>query len=201
MKQYYALIRSLHLYFGLFISPFILLFAISVLVMNHPLFLDRLFPVREIEPEYRQLYAFEFAGSDSLMAKKLLRLVNLDGEIDWITRTDTLFSFPLNKPGLTRWISLNRLTGKVTITGKEFGFFGATRYLHTMPGQHNARMRGNSLLIKLWRVATDTLVYVVLFVSASGVFLWYYLRPERTLGIVSMGVGLVFLVVIVIFLF
>ncbi len=196
-----ALIRSLHLYFGLFISPFVLLFAISVLVLNHAAFINRLRPIHELEPEYRQMSAFDFTGSDSLMAKKLLEQVNLDGEIEWITRTDTSFSFPLNKPGLTRWISLNRLTGRVTITGKEIGFFGATQFLHLMPGQHNAKMRGNSLLIKLWRVATDTLVYVVLFVSASGVFLWYYLRPERTLGIVSLSVGFVFLVIVAILLF
>lgn len=200
MKQFHALIRSLHLYFGLFISPFVLLFSISVLVLNHTAFFSRLRPVHNLEPEYRELGAFDFTGSDSLIAKKLLDKVNLDGEVDWIVKTDTSFSFPLNKPGLTRSVSLNRLTGRVTVTGTEVGFFGAIQFLHLMPGQHNAGMRGNSVLIKLWRVMTDTLVYVVLFVSASGVFLWYYLRPERMLGVVSLSVGFVFLIVVAILL-
>src|SRR5437762_8274194 len=33
--RFYRLIRDLHLYFGLFISPFVLLFAISVFFLVH----------------------------------------------------------------------------------------------------------------------------------------------------------------------
>ena len=37
MRRFYVITRDLHLYFGLFISPFILLFAISVFFLVHGL--------------------------------------------------------------------------------------------------------------------------------------------------------------------
>jgi uncharacterized iron-regulated membrane protein len=33
--QFYRLIRDLHLYFGLFISPFVLVFSVSVFFLVH----------------------------------------------------------------------------------------------------------------------------------------------------------------------
>ena len=36
MKKYFPIVQDLHNYLGLFISPFILIFAVSVLVLNHP---------------------------------------------------------------------------------------------------------------------------------------------------------------------
>src|SRR5258708_14890657 len=35
-KKFYLWTRDLHLYFGLLISPFVLVFAISVFFLNHP---------------------------------------------------------------------------------------------------------------------------------------------------------------------
>ena len=35
MKQFYAVSRDLHLYFGLFISPLVLVFAIGVFFLVH----------------------------------------------------------------------------------------------------------------------------------------------------------------------
>src|SRR5262249_32599183 len=35
MRRFYVLTRDLHLYFGLFISPFVLLFAVSVIFLVH----------------------------------------------------------------------------------------------------------------------------------------------------------------------
>jgi len=201
MKKYYSLVRALHLYFGLFISPFVLIFSISVLVLNHTAYFNRLRPGKEGPPVQKHIAGFQPQLSDSLTAKSILHSLDLSGEIDWISKTDTTFSFPVNKPGVTNWISLNTKTGMASITRHDEGMLKGMTYLHMMPGQHNAQMRGNSVFMKAWRVATDVFVYFVLFVSASGVFLWYFLRPERKLGIYSLGFGLAFLVFLLMLLF
>jgi len=201
MKQYYSLVRLLHLYFGLFISPFVLIFSISVLVLNHADFFNKLRPTTELEPIHKHLNNFQLQHSDSLTAKSILTQLGIAGEIDWITKTDSTFSFPVNKPGLNKSISLNTKSGIVVITRRDEGVFKGMTYLHIMPGQHNARMRGNSVLMRAWRVATDVVVYFVLFASATGVFLWYFLRPERKLGIYSLGLGFALLIVLLILLF
>ncbi len=35
-RVFYQINRQLHLYVGIFLSPFLVLFAISTIVMNHP---------------------------------------------------------------------------------------------------------------------------------------------------------------------
>jgi len=201
MKQYYSLARWLHLYFGLFISPFILIFSISILVLNHADYFNALRPTRELKPVQKRLIHFQAQRSDSLTAKSILGQLGITGEIDWISRTDSTLSFPVNRPGLNKRISINTKTGVVLISERDEGILKGTTYLHMMPGQHNARMRGNSVLMKTWRVATDVVVYFVLFVSATGVFMWYFLRPERNLGIYSLGFGFVILIVLLMLLF
>jgi hypothetical protein len=201
MKKYYSLARLLHLYFGLFISPFILIFSVSVFVLNHTNYFNTLRPGRDLEPIQARLSNFQLLGSDSLTATSILQQLGIAGEIDWINKTDSTFSFPVHRPGLSQWISVNTKTGIVLMTRRDEGIFKGMTYLHTMPGQHNAKMRGNSVLMKAWRVATDVFVYFVLFASATGVFLWYFLRPERRLGIYSLGFGFVFLIVLLILLF
>ena len=60
-----------------------------------------------------------------------------------------------------------------------------------MPGPHNAKLRGNSFFMKNWKLLADGVVYLLLFLSASGVFLWYFLKVERKLGWVSIVVGII----------
>ncbi len=139
--------------------------------------------------------------SDLLTAKAIIQQLNINGEIDWISKTDSTFSFPVNKPGLVKRISVNTKTGSVLITQQDEGLLNGMTYLHTMPGQHNAKLRGNSLFMRAWRIATDIVVYVVLFVSVTGIFMWYFLRPEKKLGLLSLGVGALFFLVLMIMLF
>ena len=201
MKKYYSLIRALHLYFGLSISPFILIFSISVLALNHSGYFDKLQPKKTLEPTHTRLNNFQVQSSDLLTAKAIIQQLGINGEIDWISKTDSTYSFPVHKPGLSKWILLNTKTGMASITRQQEGSFKGMSYLHMMPGQHNAMLRGNSFFMKAWRIATDVFVYFVLFVSVTGVFLWYLLKPERKLGMYSLGFGFVFFIVLMMLLF
>jgi hypothetical protein len=200
LKKYFSLTKALHLYFGLFISPFIFIFSISVLVLNHADYFNSISPKNEIAIVEGQLADFVFQETDLLTAKAIIGQLDITGEIDWISKTDSTFSFPVNTPGLSKRIFLNTKTGKMTIAQKGEGAFDAVAYLHTMPGQHNAMLRGNSFFMRTWMIATDVFVYIILFVSATGVFLWYFLRPERKLGIYSLAMGLLFFFALMIML-
>lgn len=134
-------------------------------------------------------------------AKMITEQLDITGEIDWISKTDSIFSFPVNKTGSTTWISLNVKTGLADIHENDLGILKGTTYLHTMPGQHNASMRGNSFFMKGWRIMTDVVVYVVLFLTATGVILWYLLKPERSLGLYALASGIILLTGLLILLF
>ena len=192
MKKYYPLIRTLHIYFGLFISPFILIFSISVLAFNHAGFLNRINPVKSL-PEIRtKLDCIPYDTTDLLTAKAIIRKLGITGEIDFINKNKDYLSFPVNKPGLKSRIEVNIHTDSVIITRQMEGSVRAMNYLHIMPGQHNAKIRGNSLFLKIWRLMADAVVYLLLFLILSGVILWYNLEFERNSGYYAIVLGMLF---------
>lgn len=191
MKQYYPPVRSLHLYIGLFLSPFILIFCISVLALNHSGWLNKKVPVLHQPVIKTKIKQFPHDTSELNTAKAIISELKIDGEIDFIYKKANHFAFPVTKPGLKLLIDVDTLTKDVTIDRTVEGTLRATNYLHKMPGPHNENIRGNSRFLKLWRVLADTVVYLLLFLSASGVFLWYFLKVERKLGIFVIVLGAV----------
>ncbi|WP_020604959.1 PepSY-associated TM helix domain-containing protein [Spirosoma spitsbergense] len=189
MKKYYPLVRTLHLYFGLFISPFVLIFSVSVLVFNHAGFLDRLTPVKALPVEKIKLDGIPRDTSDLLTAKAIIAKLGIEGEIDFISINEDHISFPVLKPGLRTKIEVDTRTDSVRISRQEEGSLRATSYLHTMPGQHNARLRGNSIFLKIWKLMADGVVYLLLLLTASGIFLWWCLKVERRLGLAAIALG------------
>jgi hypothetical protein len=199
--NFYILIRRLHIYFGLFISPFILIFSISVLAFNHAGFLNKVNPVKAF-PEIRtRLDSIPYDTTDLLTAKGILHKLGLNGEIDFININKDKISFPVNKPGLKSYITVYRHTDSVAITRQIEGSFGAMNYLHIMPGQHNAKIRGNSLYLKTWRIMADAVVYLILFLILSGIYLWYILEFERNSGFYAIVLGMLFFTGLIILIF
>jgi len=195
-KKNYSVIHALHLYFGLFISPFILIFSISVLAFNHMGFLNKINPVKSL-PEIRtKLDYIPNDTTDLMTAKAIINKLGIRGEIDFIIKNEDQISFPVIKPGLITRVNLNTHTDSVLITRQLGGFIRAMNYLHIMPGQHNAKIRGNSLFMKIWRLIADAVVYLLLFLILSGVFLWAYLKPERSIGIYAISFGFLFFIVL-----
>ena len=192
MKKYYPIVRKLHLYFGLFISPFVLIFSFSVLAFNHTGLLNQLAPVTHLPDIRTKLDKIPYDTSDLTMAKAISRKLGIDGEVDFISKGKDYFTFPINKPGLKTLVKLNMFTDSIFITSERQGSLRAMSYLHKMPGPHNEKIRGNTINLGIWKVLADTVVYVLLFLTVSGVFLWYFLKIERNLGLFALTLGIVF---------
>jgi hypothetical protein len=189
MKEYYPLVRKLHLYFGLFISPFVLIFSISVLVFNHVSYLNHAVPVKTLPAIRTKLDAIPYDTFDLGTARAIIRELNISGEVDFIHTDEGEISFPVKKPGLLTKIEVNRQNDSVLITRQEEGSLRGMTYLHAMPGQHNVKIRGNSEFMKIWRGLADVVVYLLLFLTVSGIFLWYFLKVERKVGYFAMALG------------
>ncbi len=58
----------------------------------------------------------------------------------------------------------------------------ALNYLHKMPGPHNVRFRGNWVYMSWWAVTADAVVYGILFLTVSGLYLWWKIKGERAVG-------------------
>lgn len=189
MKKYYPSVRTVHLYIGLFISPLVLIFGISVLVLNHAGFINSRNPVINLPAVKTRLDKIPYDSTDLQTAKAIIQKLEIAGEIDYVAKNDSQIYFPVLLPGLSTKITINKQTNEVAITRKREGTLRATNFLHKMPGPHNMKIRGNSLFMKNWRILADMVVYLLLFLSATGVFLWYFLKAERKLGWVALILG------------
>ncbi|MSU73035.1 MAG: hypothetical protein EXS43_11965 [Opitutus sp.] len=193
-KQFYPLTRDLHLYVGLFLSPFILVFAISVFFLVHSWVpgsgaasQTRNATELTLPADFEQL-----KGPEQLAATRtLLDQIGVAGEI-WnlrYTPRDRRMAITVNVPGRETVVDLNVAARTATITRRDPGMWDAMIYLHKLPGPHLVAIRGNSAFMQVWRWLADATVYLVIFLTLSGVYLWAVLRAERRLGLVLLAAG------------
>lgn len=188
MSPLHSRLRDLHLYAGLFLCPFVLLFAISTLQLNHP---------RRSEPGIpapkRHVALTLPAGEPGSIphAREILQQVGVTGEMDYVrlnAKTGKLF-IPVSKPGVSSRIEVDLKSGAATVEQEKRGLGEALNYLHKMPGPHNVRFRGNWIYLGWWAVTSDAVVIGILFLTLSGLYLWWKLRGERLIGWVLLGGG------------
>jgi hypothetical protein len=190
----YRWIRDLHLYFGLFISPFILLFAGSVFYLNH----GKLLPAFSSAEPFQGLQIPEgfdrLKGAEAVeRAKALLPQINVAGEIGFLryVAKDRHLIFPVSKAGVEAMVDVDLDAQSATVKRRRMSLWESLAYLHKMPGPHNVAIRGNWIGTQVWRWLADATIYLLLFISISGVYLWWVIKAERRVGAVLLATGAV----------
>ena len=196
MRRPYLVTRDLHLYFGLFLSPFILVFAASVFYLVHgiaqrpapgPSDASRTVTNVNVPPDIAQMQGR--ARVEAL--RPVLDRLGVHGEIDFVRHVakDHQLIVPVRLPDRDTVVDVDYERGSARVTSRRQTFGDALVYLHKMPGPHNADLRGNSRLMRAWRLLADTTAYVLLFITISGIYLWVALKAERKIGLVLMLAG------------
>ena len=189
----YRWLRDLHLYFGLFVSPFILLFAISVFYLNH----GKLMPGAEPPVEtYRDLNIPD--GFDRVKGREavdramaILPQVGVAGEIGFLryVAKDRHLIFPVSKAGTEATVDVDLDARAATVMPRRMSLWESLSYLHKMPGPHNVAIRGNWVGTQVWRWFADATIYLSLFISISGIYLWWAIKAERRIGFALLTAG------------
>jgi hypothetical protein len=190
----YPTVRGLHLYLGLFVSPFIVVFALSVLFLVHSWL-----PRAETAATTRSVADLAFPanietarGAEQVAAlRSVLNQLELRGEIGFIrfSPQQRRFSFPVVQPGRETSVEVHLAARTASVVTRSTGIADAMVYLHKMPGPHNVSIRGNSPHVQAWRWLADATVYVLLLVSVSGIYLWAVLKAERVVGLSLLAAG------------
>ena len=193
--RFFRLVRALHRYLGLFLSPFVLVFAISVFFLTHawlpkfgpPATSTRIVPAFALPANWAGLAARPLIEA----LKPGLAQAGVPGEVGFIRHQvkEERLVIPVTIPGRETIVSLNLTNREATIVTRETGLAEALVLLHKSPGQHGPAIRMNWLFMKAWRVAADATAWLVLFISLSGVYLWYALRASRRTGWMMLGAG------------
>lgn len=194
-KRLYTITRDLHLYLGLFLAPFILLFSLSVFFIVHA------WSPGAGEPPGPPRFVTNVAlpaGLESLGGRArvdalqtVLPRIGVTGEISFVRHNvkEGTLSFPVLVPGRETMVELNLAAHTATIRSRETGFGDAVIALHKAPGPHLVDIRMNWLPMSVWRWFADGTVYLLFFISISGIYLWAVLRAERRIGLALIGAG------------
>lgn len=192
--RFYRLTRDLHLYFGLFISPFVLVFSFSVFFFVHawiPKFAPETANTRVVSaplPAGLQ----KLSGRPLVDAlKPILENMNVAGEVGFLRHMvqEEKLVIPVSIPGRATTVTINLTNGEATVVTRETGLADALITLHKSPGQHGPNIRMNWFFMKAWLWFADATVYLTLFISVSGLYLWYMLRAERKIGFILVFAG------------
>src|ERR1043166_8053511 len=193
--RFYWLVRDLHLYVGLFVSPFVLLFAISVFFLVH-VWLPRL---GSVTATTRIVSGLPLPGDLQTLSgrplidalKPALEKAGIRGEVGFVRHMvkEEKLIIPVTIPGRETTVTISLASREATIVTRETGLADALVTLHKAPGPHGPGIRMNWFWMRVWRWMADATVYLFLFVSLSGIYLWYMVRAERQVGLFLLFAG------------
>ena len=123
--------------------------------------------------------------------KPALEKAGVPGEVGFVQNlvNEGKLIIPVTIPGRETTVSISIASGEATIVSRETGLADALLTLHKSPGQHGPSIRMNWFYMRAWRWMADATVYLVLFISVSGIYLWYVLRAERSVGYILLFAG------------
>lgn len=177
------LIRRAHLYLALFLTPWVLLYALSTLAMNHKA-RPATPPSWELVSERTYDGTFPPSATYTQIAAQILVSLELEGA-HRVTQTSEHIQ-------ILRHVATGPL--RITFTPAKFRFkierqiLSTTAWLETM---HRRRgFQQPYFLDDAWAFSVDLFIAGVLFWSLSGLWLWWELKSTRILGAAALAAGI-----------
>ena len=151
--RFYRWTRQLHLYFGLFICPYVLIFAVTTIMLNHRW-------QSEVEVEKTSVSVHIEGTADFDQAVSVARQLGLSGEIHFRRLADqNRLQVRVEKPAERTIVAVELATRIASVERQSRDLAGVLYYLHFNPGPH--KIRGlNWFFSKLWGWSIDAVVQV-----------------------------------------
>jgi len=184
-------IRRTHMYLALFLSPWILMYALSTMAMNHRKGLTAVFG--EGPPKFEKQREVQLPDGvhqpqapREENAKRILQALHMDG------------THAIQKPGADGSLVLVRqeaaapvrvtyypAANKALIERQQFRMNAWLERMHRRRGYQHPYATD-----QVWAFSVDLVVVVIVFWVLSGLWMWWELKATRWLGALSAATGL-----------
>jgi len=173
-------LRRTHMYLALFLTPWVAMYAISTIVMNHarpnPLNFEK---VREVT------YDGLLPDDTRLAARQLLATLQMEGAHNMPPRrADGAFIIQRQSIGTNYRITYTPTNRRVMIEKAEVTGPNLMHSLHRRRGYQHPYALDDA-----WAVTVDLFIAATLFWSLSGLWMWWELRVTRAAGAVALAAG------------
>ena len=181
------LMRTLHLYTGLFLVPWMVVYAVSAFCLNHSPWFEAL----KLAPEWKVARELDFAADEAFpqvaeeQAKAILKHLDLDGS-HRIQGDDPsqMVIFRFCGTGHYR-ITWHRQRSRLVVEQlRPFSFYSLVNNLHFQHGYAQPHFAH-----RVWAVIVDAVTISTVIWIISGVYLWARRPRKRLLGGLCMIAG------------
>ncbi len=189
-------VRQTHMYLGLFLAPWILLYALSTLAMTHREAFRLNFPTRlPWAKESEQILPLQFStgATPDFMGEQILQILHLDGNFRATLSEDKdTLTILRNEALAPRRITYSVTGGHLLIERQPFE---AQPFLERM---HRRRGYGGSFAADNgWAVSIDAVIVAITLWVLSGLWMWWELKiTRRTGGLVALSGAALFVALI-----
>jgi len=170
------LLVQIHFYSGLFFLPYLIIFGLSTLHINHhfALFEEN----KEWTNESSQTIHFEYTEDNQLLAENIRDSLQLIGWCPWWTqsRKGNEYQFSIESPGSKYRISAMLTSGTVDVKKRGKGFWNIMHSLHFL----SEDVPNASAIVNSWQYYQDLTVIYLLFAVFSGIYLFFDVKPVNT---------------------
>lgn len=183
--------RWLHLYTGLFLAPWMVVYAASAVFLNHRQWLverlDITPPQWEVEREVEFDAGDGFPRDPAGQAKAILKHVNLDGAHRIAGKPDALQLVILRICGSGHYRVTWRRGSSLIVVERQrpFSLWRLVHFLHFRCGYGQPYFAH-----RVWAVLVDAVGVSMLLWAVSGVYLWARRPRKRLLGGVCVALGI-----------
>lgn len=181
-------LRRCHMYLGLFLTPWLTMYAVSTVVFNHWGRINQFYSGRmgQFESEKELPYKKAFAPNASLRSKgeQILKDFHASGSFG-IRESDGRIVIDRRDPISPRRFTYIPDEGKMVIERQAFRTATLLTTLHSQVGYSNKLGR-----IKTWAATVDLTTIATFLLVLSGIWMWWELKVTRKWGMFFLLSGL-----------
>jgi hypothetical protein len=182
-------IRRLHMYLALFLVPWVLMYAISTLVMNHRDLFQEWYHHEPAEwtLEREMPYAATFSTDAKrwMVADQILRDLDLEGSHTARGRLDNQITIVRNHTVFPQRIIYTPKTQSLRIESLAFRTNAFLERMHRRRGYNQEFIADD-----IWAITVDLFILSTVLWAASGLWMWWELKVTRKWGAVGIASGI-----------
>jgi hypothetical protein len=187
-SNFSRIIRRTHMYLALFLAPWMLMYALSTLVMSHREFALSFYPTKTpkltVERELDYSRTFPTSATPAEMGRQILEDLGLDGTHRVSGGNGKPLVIERQHSLAQRRINYDAASSKLTVQREEFRGVTFLERMHRRRGFQQPYALEDG-----WAFSVDLTVTVMVFWSLSGLWLWWEIRPTRLVGGLCLGFG------------
>ena len=169
------------MYLALFLMPWMLIYALSTIVMNHRDFFRRFYatPAPTFEKERELTYdgSFPPGATPAQMARQILASIDMDGAFGANRTGDGRLIINRQDPIAIRRITYTPADHRVVVERQPFRMNAFFERIHRRRGYDQPYT-----LEKSWGFSVDLAIFAMIFWVASGLWMWWEMKVTRLTG-------------------